>query len=256
MENEVVDTTAGTTVDTEQSTLQETTHEAPQQQEEKYSPFASGKEKFKINGVEEEWDWDTTKRYAQLGKAGQQAMQKAASLEKKQREIYTQMREAAMRDPDGFLEVITGQKRTAAPQDTQAQEIDPRDLELQTTRHELAQIKDRLEREDIEREKQAIEQELNAAIEKYPDFNSKLFKTFVRDEYRRALNNGLDVSLEDVAFLAAQDLRSETQEKQKRIETKLEENKKRSPVITPPPSSTSSGKGMTLEDVKRLAGRA
>jgi hypothetical protein len=257
LENEVIDTSSNGVADTSNETQATTT---TQETQTPYVPFGAGKEKFKINGQEEEWDWDTTKRYAQLGKAGQQAMQKAAALEKKQKDLYAKMREAATQDPESFLEVITGQRRQQATQQQSTNadhQTDPRDLEFANTKQELAQIKQRLEHEDIERERVAIEKELGDAVGKYPEFNSKLFKTFVKQQYYQTLKSGMeDVTLEDIAFLAAQELREEQGQKQKTVTQKLEENKKRAPVITPPGSSSGHSKAMTLDDVKKLAGRA
>ena len=51
-------------------------------QETEYKPFATGKEKFKVYGKEEEWDWNTTKKYAQLGKSAYQKLEEAAKIQK------------------------------------------------------------------------------------------------------------------------------------------------------------------------------
>lgn len=76
-------------VDTSQSSQQsaptaevEAGSQEGQQEAQQYVPFATGREKFKINGQEEEWDWDTTKRYAQLGKAGYSNLETAAKMRK------------------------------------------------------------------------------------------------------------------------------------------------------------------------------
>jgi hypothetical protein len=75
----------------------------------------------------------------------------------------------------------------------------------------------------------------------------------VKDQYRKALINGLDHSLEDIAFLVAQENKQLNAQKQKATTQKLEENKKRAPVIAPPAGGTEK-KERTFDDAKRLAG--
>ena len=256
IENEAVDTNESTAADT---TAQQ--EAAPSEaQPESYQPFASGKEKFKINGAEEEWDWETAKKYAQLGKAGQLAMQKAANVEKKQKEMYGQLVQAAEKDIFSLYEVLTGKKHPYSTQQQngavrQEQEVDPRDQKLREYEEKISRIEQRFEQEEIEKERHAVETELTDAVTKYPELNNPYLKHYVKSEYRKALINGLDLSLEDVAFYVAQDYRQQNAEKSKSLNEKLDYNKKRAPVIAPPSGGDKGKKPMTLEDVKRLAGR-
>jgi hypothetical protein len=192
-------------------------------------------------------------------------MEKAAALEKKQKDLYAQLRTAAEKDPDGFLEVITGKRRNlanpAAPKKATALDEanggDPKDLELKEyyeaqlrERDErLSRLEQRLEQEDVERERKLVAD----AIKKYPVLNTKHLKAYVQSQYRQALVNGLELSLEDVAFYVSEEVKQEQQARQKTVTKKLEENNKRAPVFTPPAPGSVKKKG-TLEDSLQLGG--
>lgn len=252
MENEVVDTAATEEVSTEQATP-ETEAPAQQTQEPEQKLYS-----IKVNGEEMQVSEPELIKYAQLGKAGQRAMERAAQTEKKQREMYSQLVKAAETDVYALYEVLTGKKHPSAMQQNNnavtQQDLDPRDLKLREYEEKLSRIEQRIEAEEVEKERQAVETELADSIKKYPELDTPYLKHYIKAEYRKALVNGIDLSLDDVAFYVSQDVKKSEQEKAKATSMKLEENKKRAPVIAPPPGAKES-KPMTLDDVKRLAGR-
>lgn len=254
MENEVVDTAATETQEPiDQSPAPETETQAQPANEAEQKLYS-----IKVNGEEMQLSEPELIKYAQLGKAGQRAMEKAAMTEKKQREMYSQLVKAAETDVFALYEVLTGKKHPNAMQQHQAMQgqsdVDPKDLKLREYEEKLNRIEQRIEAEEIEKERQAVETELSDAVSKYPELDSPYLKHFVKSEYKKALVNGLDLSLDDVAFYVAQDVKKSSQDKQRAIAGKMEDNKKRAPVIAPPPGAKVE-KPMSLEDVKRLAGR-
>lgn len=252
-------------VDTETKVAEPTSNETADQTTETAQPTQSEPEarkwKLKVNGEEEELDEPTVLKYAQLGKAGQRAMERAAATEKKHKELISSLRETAEKDPFLLYQALTGKihpkaglgAQQATPDQSQAE--DPRDAKLREYEEKFSRIEQRLEQEDIERERQAVEKELADAVKKYPELESPFLKSYVKSEYRKALVNGLDTTLEDVAFLVAQENKQWIAKSQKATQEKLEANKQKAPVIAPPSTGGSQKKEMTLEDVKRLAGR-
>jgi hypothetical protein len=258
MENEVVDT--ANEIQADISTETPPTKESNEAAQHTPAETSDKRYAVKINGEEMQLTEPELIKYAQLGKAGQRAMEKAASLEKKQKELYGQLVQAAESDPYALYEVLTGKKHphasTAQQPQAQGQELDPRDQKIKEYESKLAKIEQRLEQEDIAKEREAVESELTEAVKKYPVLDSPYLKHFVKAEYRKALINGLDYTLEDVAFHVAQDYKAQEAQRVKATQQKLEENKKRAPVITAPGVKGDGKKPMTLDDVKRLAGRA
>jgi hypothetical protein len=63
------------------------------------------------------------------------------------------------------------------------------------------------------------------------------------------------MTIEDVAFLVAEEVKSHNAERQQALVQKVDENKKKSVVIAPKGTGQEGKKPMTLDDVKRLAGR-
>jgi hypothetical protein len=256
-------------VDTETAAPEATSQEMPDQGAPAEAQPTQGeteqqrKWKLKVNGEDLDLTEPEVLKYAQLGKAGQRAMEKAAALEKKHKELYAQLQQTAEKDPYLLYQVLTGKTHpkamNAAPQQATAQgdqsADDPRDIELREYKEKLSRIEQRLEQEDIERERKAVENELNDAVKKYPELDSPFLKSYVKSEYRKALLNNADMSLEDVAFLVAQEHKRYEAQRSKVTQQKLEANKQKAPVIAPPSGGGTSKKEMTLEDVKRLAGR-
>lgn len=275
MENEVVGTQESSVSTPEANT--EAVSTAPdaantgteaQQNQQNVEATEAKRWKVKISGEELELSEPELIKYAQLGKSGQAAMKKAADLERKHRELYQSLVQAAEKDPYALAEVLTGKPRPhsqVATSKTIAQQepdsaADPRDQHLRTLEERLAaseqrakELQDRFEQQDIERERQLVEQELNDAVKKFPDLDTKFLRAAVKSEYAKALKNGLDMSLEDVAFYVAQEHKAEQAQRQKAVNQKLEENKKRAPVIAPP-AGGKEAKTATFDDAKRLAG--
>lgn len=239
--------------------------------EKPYTPFSSGKEKFKVGGQEFEWDWETTRKYAQLGRSGQVAMERAAQTEKKAKDAYQKLLKAAQEDPVGLLRVLNptfdasqltkSQQRQAAGEAArgaaEADQIDPRDQKIKELEQRYQSVAEVIEKQEIENERKVIESELEEAIKKYPVLNNKIFRAHVKTQYRQALANGLeDLSIDDVAFHVAQEIQDMKAAEEKAKIEKAKENRRRAPVSTPTGGTGEKKSGMTLEEVKKLAGRA
>lgn len=252
-------------VDTEGTDLTATSTETPEKEAGAEAQSTQGvteprKWKLKVNGEEEELDEPSVLKYAQLGKAGQRAMERAAATEKKHKELINSLRETAEKDPFLLYQALTGKRHpnaltapTKATVEGQGNEPDPRDMQLREYEEKLSRIEQRLEQEDIERERKAVEQELGDAIKKYPELDSPPLKAYVKSQYRAALVNGAEMSIEDIAFLVAQEQKQWTAQKQKATQQKLEANKQKAPVITGPTGDAPKKKG-TLEDSLALGG--
>jgi hypothetical protein len=233
------------------------------QLQQAYKPFEKGKEKFKINGKEVELGWDEVRKYASLGSSAYQKMQEAAEIKKRAETAYTQLLDLAQRDPEGLLKALNPHWNAQPGKPSQAkglqnsdQDLDPKDLKIQELERRLNETSSFIEQQQIEAERKAITQEITDAESKYPEIKGNKFAiNFIKSEYRRALQSGLDLSIDDVAFQVAQELKDQrmkdTQEKQKRLEQK----RKNAPVQTVASGVESSEKPMTLDEVKRLAGR-
>lgn len=263
MENEVIDTKS---TEAQASTQAPDISTEPEAQElDKSTPDAATTEaerkwKLKVYGEEREYSEPELLKLAQLGGAGQQAMNKAALIEKKQREFYGWLQEALAKDPLQVAEIITGKKYQAAQQASpngEAQEqLDPRDLKIRELEEKYGTLAQRIEQEEVEKERQVIQQEITAAVKKYPELDSPYLQSYVKQEYRKALMNGVtDLSIEDVAFYVAQDVKNREAQKLKATQERFEEKKKQAPVVTAPGAASGKTKSMTLDDVKRLAGR-
>lgn len=254
--NVAPDTTSQSAEAPEQAT------ESPAQKTEAYVPFSAGKEKFKINGQEEEWDWETTKRYAQLGKAGQRAMQERAELERKQKDFFARLIQGLEQDPAATFEALTGKKapfasqRMAEATAPEGQEANPVELRLRQTEERLQSLLQQQEMAAIEKERQLIEQELEESSKKFPEISTPWLKSYVKQQYRALLQQGItDMTIEDVSFLVAEEVKKQNAERQAALVQKVDENKKKSVVIAPKGTGQEGKKPMTLDDVKRLAGR-
>lgn len=226
------------------------------------TPFSSGKEKFKINGEEFEWDWETTKRYAQLGRSGQLAMEKAAQVEAKAKKAYEQILKAAQEDPEGLISILNPryQPKSKAPQQTEEnqEEADPRDLKIRSLEERLQKYESTLEQQEIAQAKAEIESELDSASEKFPIIKDEIYKEYVKNQYRKYLNMGVtDISIEDIAFQVHQKHQENLAAKEAQKKARLEQKRQNAPV-----HAVSGGSGMTdrkegesgLEYAKRLAG--
>ncbi len=242
--------------------------EAQQEAAQTYTPFAQGREKFVVNGQEEEWDWDTTKRYAQIGKAGYSNLETAAKMRKEAervqssaRQVYSQLMEYAKRDPEGLIKILNPNfagSNQSAGQEFQdrglGQEFDPRDQKIASLEERLQKWEQDREAQLDREERKAMESEFSQVKEKFPRFKHPASYAYLRDQYKKAIINNLDLSVDDVAQMVDDKLSQyDAQSTQAKVQ-RYEKNRERSPV-----SGVSAGIGkkgeMTLEDVKRLAGR-
>ncbi len=226
------------------------------------NPFATGKEKFKINGEEHEWDWETTKRYAQMGRNAQQATEKAAKTEQSARAAYNEILKAARTDPEGLLRILNPdyvKKSSPSQRDEQAEDADPRDSKIQELESKLDGILKHREAAEVDQARQAIETELDEATKKFPGTEDEFVRDHIKSEYRRHLNSGnYNVSIEDVAFLAHQKLQDKQRMKVQAQKASLDQRRQNAPV-----NGVSGGGGSSdrkegesgIEYAMRLAGR-
>lgn len=262
MENEVIDTQSTTETTTPVETAQPISTETQGNTGEPSTQAPSSETKMytvKVDGKEMQFSEPELIKYAQLGKKGQRSMEYAASLEKKQKAFYGQLVSTAEKDVFALYEALTGKRHPMAHASAQAQSAtdqgqqDPRDIKLREYEEKLSRIEQKFEADEVEKERQAVATELADAVKKYPELNTPYHSSFVKDQYRRALKAGLDHSLEDIAFLVAQDVREHEANKRKELNNKLDENKKKAPVMTTP----GSGKAKPpsgIEYARKLAG--
>lgn len=228
------------------------------------SPFKNGKEKFVINGKEREWDWKTTRKYAQLGLAGQQALERAATIEQKAKSTYSRIVELAETDPEGLLRTLNPKfkglsSRAAQPAkggqgQGEEQDQDPSAARIAELEERLRTSEDRFEQMDIDAERKAIEGEIDAAAKEYPEIQDKIVRQYVKAQYKSQLQKGLtNVTLEDVAFHVAQEIREKRTQEAKDKQARLKTNRDKAPVNAVP--GAGGDKPMSREDVYKLAGR-
>ena len=182
-------------------------------------------------------------------------MEKAATLERKQKEFYGWLRDALAKDPYAVAEVVTGQKYNRPSTQTDEEQANPQS-ELAKYQERLQALEAKLEREEIEKERQAIESELDGAVQKYPELANPFMKSYVKQEYRKLLKQGVeDMSIEDVAFYVAQEYKNQQKDKALTVQKNFETKKAAAPIMTKPAMASSKEKAMTLDEVKKLAGR-
>lgn len=263
MEEQVTDTQTAVVADTSTEAQPQATTETAQTTEA-YVPFATGKEKLKINGQEEELDWETTKRYAQLGKAGQKAMQEKAESERKQKDFFAKLVQGLEQDPAATYEALTGKKPSFSVQRSEQAAAghetndpsNPLELRLRQTEERLQNLLQQQELASVDQERQLVEKELSDASAKFPELNTPWLKSYVKQQYKSLLQQGVyDMSIDDVAFLVAEDVKSQNANKHKTLVQQVDKNKERAVISAPRGTGQESKKPMTLDDVKRLAGR-
>lgn len=238
-----------------------------------YKPFGNGKEKFKVDGREVEWDFETAKRWAQHGYAGRRAMQEKAEMQKKHQDFYNQLIRAADSDLDGLYEVLTGKKRsgsqatsiqsqTLTTEDPNAAPTDPR-LEqmmqaMKSQEEQLRELKEERESRLVDQEAKAIETEFSDVEKKFPEISgNKYLKHYIKTQYAAELRNGnFGVTIEDVAFFVTQEMKDQEQAKQARTKEVLAQKKAKASLPSQKPGSegTPSNKFQSFDDVRKLAG--
>lgn len=268
VDNQATETTGTDTgIDSGSSTQQDsasvTTQQDNQEVDKPYSPFSSGKEKFKVRGQEVEWDWNETKKWAQLNHSGYQAMEQAKTIEKKAQTALQQMYEAANRDPEGFIRTFNPNYKAQA-QHAQAangqpgseEQSDPRDSAIQRLERELESLKSGQEQRSIAEEKQLIAKEIESAFTAYPTLKNVLkAEQLVKAEYARQLRLGNDqITIDDVAFHMSQEAQESEKKRMQATKHRLDQNRKTAPVSTSPTGGSGQSKGMTRDEVRKLAG--
>lgn len=256
VETETTVDTAQETVETPNSTEQDSANEA-QEIKQAYVPFSKGKEKFVVNGKEVEWDFETAKRYAQKGYSGMEAFKKAAEVERKNKELYQQLYSLAQDNPEELVRIFNPkyQPHAKSAQPEQGGEVDPfeqkLDMELQ---RRLAPLQQKIEAYEIAEERKAIQSEMEAAVKTYPILNNKYHQTLLKTEYKAALQRGEQVTIDDVAFYLSRDLQEMRAQEQAQTKKTIEQKRKEAPVHVTPQNQGSKPKAMDIEDVKRIAG--
>lgn len=268
MENETMSTDTDTvetqqSVDTAQSvddtaTDSDTTQSAQtiENTQQTHVPFSKGKEKFVVNGKEVEWDFETAKRYAQKGYSGMEAFQKAAEVERKNKELYRQLYSLAQSNPDELVRIFNPKYQPhASAQVDNTKEVDPfeqrLDMELQ---RRLAPLQQKLEQYEIDQERKLIQTEIESATKIFPILNDEFNVKLLKAEYKSALQQGLDVTIEDVAFYLSQKLQEREAERMNQTKTRIEQKRKDAPVHVTQTTQSSKKKDMSIDDVKRIAG--
>lgn len=268
MENENVnqstDNFSGSTETTDTGSHEQTTDETQLNDEQVNSQDTATQAeikrwKLKVYGEEKEYTEPEVLKLAQLGGAGQKAMEKAALLEKKQKEFYGWLRSALEKDPYKVAEVITGRsfsRGTTEENFSGQDETDPRARELSETRERLQSLEAKLESQEIEKERQAIETELTDAVSKYPELNNPFMKSYVKSEYRKVLKAGIeDLSIDDVAFYVAQEYKNQKAAQAKEAQKRFNEKKNRAPINTRPSAATGGDEQSGIDYARKLAGR-
>lgn len=205
-------------------------------------------------------------RYAQMGQSGHLAMQQANAIQKKAQESYRQLLKHAQDDPHGLLEVLNPKYRRpsaaqagASPTEAgsqQEQGTDPRDQIIQKLEQKYESLSEHLENQKIEDDRKAIATEMDSAIKLFPNLDSKHLREYVKAEYRRNLQAGLeDTTIEDVAFHVSQELKEEEVKRVQKKKAELDRIRKNAPVGAIPAAQKTGGKVMSREDVMRLAGK-
>lgn len=224
------------------------------------TPFAQGKEKFKINGEEHEWDWETTKRYAQLGRNGQLAMERAAQVEAKSKTAYQQILKAAQTDPEGLLEILNPnykRSNSGSPR-AETEDQDPRDARIRQLEEQVSKFSGHLEGQEVEQARKEIDSELDDSAKKFPTLKDEVYREYVKNQYKRYLNQGItDISIEDIAFEVHQKYLEQQKAKNAERKASLDLKRKNSPAHSISGSSGSSDRheGETgIEYARRLAG--
>lgn len=248
---------------TQHDSLSGATQQDSQEVDKPYVPFSQGKEKFQVRGQEVEWDWNETKKWAQLNHSGYEAMEKAKLLEKKAQSTYEQMYEMANRDPEGFIRTLNPNykpqalRSTGEPgQQSGEEQSDPRDAAIARLERELGSLKGGVEQREIAEEKAAISKELEAAFTAYPALKNVLkAEQLVKSEYARQLRLGNDqITIDDVAFHMSQEAQESERKRVALTKQRLEQNRQTAPVSTSPSGGSGQSKGMTREEVRKLAG--
>jgi hypothetical protein len=257
--SQVIETSTEVEVDADTTEAPDLSTDPATQTEEAQAagPFASGKEKFVIDGEEHEWTWEETKKYAQLGKAGYKRMQEAATIKKQVADNYKKLTQLAHTNPQGLLEILTGKKAEAglspqadvAPRQSETRGLDPRDAEIQ-------ELKQRIEARELAEERKQIDTELSDAVSKHPELNNQIYREYVKSQYAKALRQGMeDVTIADIAFMVSQELKQQQAAQLKAKQQKIKERRDRAPVAVSPGYKAEKSESLDLEAVKRLAGR-
>lgn len=258
---ESTDTGSTQTDSIQQDSAPDTTQQDSGETDKPYIPFSNGKEKFKVRGEEVEWDWNETKKWAQINRSGFLAMEQAKALEKKAQTALTQMYQMAERDPDGFIRTFNPNYKPQANASQQGQEddgtqSDPRDTAIQALQREIEQLKGGQEAREIAEEKAIIAKELESAFAAYPVLKNVLkADQLVKAEYARQLRLGNDqITIDDVAFHMSQEAQESERKRVAATKARLNQNRQTAPISSSPAGGSGQSKGMTRDEVRKLAG--
>lgn len=178
--------------------------------------------KIKVDGEEIQLKRDEMVRLAQMGKAGQRAMQEKAELQKS----ITAFIEALKSDPGTVLKEDLGMDVNKFAQELLARQLeeesmDPKEKELRELKAQLERInkekeeeKKRMEREQFEAEVARYEQELETQVQEAFEANklprSPIFLMRMADLLEEAQNRNLNVSPKQIASIIKEDWLNQT----------------------------------------------
>lgn len=229
------------------------------------TPFKDGKETFVIDGEEVEMDWQTAKKSIQLASASYKRFEDAKQIEKSAQTVLEQIRQKARENPEGLIRIFNpnwqgGTSQAQGRESTEAQRGEGQDNPWQRKYEELdqryQQLEQRFEQQDVEAERAKLQSEFTEVESKYPIFKDKATMAYLKSEYAKALRQGMEIDLEDVAFTLAQDLQKSRAEKIQSQQKRKDMNRQRAPVSAQPSAAKTSGGFDSFEDVKKSLGLA
>lgn len=231
--------------------------------QEVVTPFKDGKETFVIDGQEVEMTWDEAKKSIQLASASYKRFEDAKKIEKQAQTVLEQLRQKARENPEGLIRIFNpnwqgGTFQAQAQDPTESQRHEGQDNPWQQRYEELdqryKQLEQRFEQQDIQAEQAKLRQEFSEVESNYPIFKDEATMAYLKSEYAKALRNGMDISLEDVAFTLSQKLERSRAEKLQSQQQRKEHNRNRAPVSAQPSAAKPSGGYNSFEDVKKSLG--
>lgn len=233
-------------------------------QEDVYVPFKDGKEKFTIDGQEVEMDWEETKKSVQLAQSSYKRFEDAKKIEKTAQTVLEQIKQKARENPEGLIKIFNpnwqGGNSQAQSQETAqgGQRMQDQDNPWQSKFEELQrqneELRQRFEEQDVQAERAKLQQEFTEVQSKYPVFQGKAEMAFLKSEYAKALRNGMEVDLEDVAFTISQDLKNSQVQRIQSQNQKRKQARERAPVSSQPGAGGAKKEFEDFEDVKKSLG--
>jgi len=231
------------------------------QDQEVYSPFKDGKEKFSIDGEDVEMTWDEVKKSVQLAKASYKRFEEANGIKQSATRFQEQMLQLARTNPEGLLRVLNPNWQGGKPQGTTqdqrtTEQEQPWQSEIERLASQNNELAQKLEAIELDKERSVLRQEFDTVKTQYPVFKEKLAMNYLQSEYRKALQSGKDLSLDDVAFYINQDLQKSKTAQIQTQQKKLSERRAISPVSNMPSSGEGKKEAGSFDDLRKSLGMA